>query len=355
MTSRDFLTDLFTKGEIGAAIAALLENARHSEYAAVQQEICTQASRFNTVEREFRLGKLDTDEYNKEKARINAAVWDIIQQSPTAVSQRKNLSDYHRHTCDRAEQNEAFGLHYDGSRAAKKHFFALVGGEYQAHDGLFRRIGYDLEGRLHDYLNPDLPTACTVLKLDLTFDTSSNPDVYKQNVIKSLCAAAHIAPNAHAPLLDKNLAFILSHSPALRGLKSHDFACILLTISQYDWDARMTPVIVRWFIREFCAAELPEHSPTLLFFFALKYEETDDPLRTEVQQLVGDNTVVQALPELGMVPLRDIQRWFERYKHIEPDTRKRQEKLRSRFTQTEFYMEDVELELRRIIDEYNQT
>lgn len=355
MTSRDFLTDLFTKGEIGAAIDALLENARHSEYAAVQQEICTQASRFNTVEREFRLGQLDTNEYNKEKARINAAVWDIIRQVPTAAAQRKSLSDYHRHTCDRAEQNEAFGLHYDGNRAVKKHFFGLVGGEYQAHDGLFRRIGYDLEGRLHDYLNPDLPTACTVLKLDLTFDTSSNPDVYKQNVIKSLCAAAGIPPNAHAPLLDKNLAFILHNSPAMKGLKSSDFACILLTISQYDWDGRVTPVIVRWFIREFCAAELPDHSPTVLFFFAIKYEETDDALRAEVQQLVSDSTVVQALPELGMVPLRDIARWFERYKHIEPDTRKRQEKLRSRFTQTEFYMEDVELELRRIIDEYNQT
>lgn len=93
-------------------------------------------------------------------------------------------------------------------------------------------------------------------------EVSSNPDVYKQNIIKSLCAAAGIPPNAHAPLLDKNLGFLLRHSPAMQGLKPSDFVCTLLTITQLDWDSRMTPVILRWFIREFCAADLPDHSPT---------------------------------------------------------------------------------------------
>ena len=63
---------------------------------------------------------------------------------------------------------------------------------------------------------------------------------------------------------------------------------------------------------------------------------------------------MQALPELGMVEKRDIGQWLERYKQLSPNSRSRKELMKTAFgPESEYYMEDVELELKKIIDNFN--
>ena len=73
-----------------------------------------------------------------------------------------------------------------------------------------------------------------------------------------------------------------------------------------------------------------------------------------MQTAVQNSDIVQALPELNMVRKRDIGQWLERYKQIAPTSRARKDLLKTIFgEQAEHYMEEVEIELKKIIDQYN--
>ncbi|MEZ4985094.1 MAG: hypothetical protein R2795_08685 [Saprospiraceae bacterium] len=88
--------------------------------------------------------------------------------------------------------------------------------------------------------------------------------------------------------------------------------------------------------------------------FGIEYDDMDTPAKQEVVAAMQQADLLTPLPELGMVYQRDIGQWMERYKQISPNSRTRKELLQQAFGHAdEHYMEDVELELKKIIDQYN--
>lgn len=321
-------------------------------------EIDLQSSRLNTDKADYLRGTVTLEEHRVTLQRINEALLQLInqiKQTATPPEGAESLHDYHRYTCDRVEQNDTFERVFGQQKVNRAQFYYLYGGDLQSHEGMFRRIAYNLEGRLLDYLNPELTTSCKSLQVELTFDFSQQIDIYKENIVKSLFAAMSIPVNDHEPLLDRNLLYVVERSPKLQGLCEKDFVCIYLHISQYDWDPKLTPVAATWFIKTFCQPELPAESPQFLLFFAIEYDETDEELRKEVEAAIAQSEQVQALPELTMVHLRDIGRWMEKYKKIAPNSRDRKALMDQHFgSGDEHYMEDVELALQQIIDAFNK-
>jgi len=264
------------------------------------------------------------------------------------------LHDHHKFTCDRIEQSDHFHNLVATNQIKKVNFFSILGIELQSHEGVFNRFAYDMEGKLLDYLNPNMHTECESLKVPLTFDSSNNLTVYKQNILKSLFTALKVTPMDNGPILEKKLSFLLDKSPMLSKLGAEDFVCIFLNISQWDWDAKITPLVTRWFITEFCQDNLPESSPTFQFFFGLVMDEDDEGMQIEIREAIEKSEFIMRLPELGMVKPKDLHKWFAKYNFVINNSRDRKQKVKELFGgQTEKYMEDVELDLKKIIDHYN--
>ena len=325
-------------------------------------EIINLESQYTGTQREWlggRIAKADADLVVNRVTQAVLVIIDAIQpgdlKTEAASENQTVLHDYHRFTCDRVDQSDRFQQLFAEKRHQKIHFLYLYGMDLQSHRGIFRRIAYDLEGRLQDYLNPDLDAFSTALQIELTFDVSRDPEIYKQNILKSLLAALSVRVNEHEPLMEKNIVWLREQSPALQGLGKDDFVCIFVGISEWDWDKEITPQVTRWFIRNYCHVELPEDFPFILFFFGIMYEEDDSPIEKEVEEVVTQSELVTALPELGMVHMRDIGAWFNKYNFIAPSARELKDMRNQHFANaSEFYMDDVELALKRLIDEYNQ-
>ncbi len=326
---------------------------------AAYNETVQQEARYNQMDTERLGGRVSIENANLVFNQVTASVTKIIDnlepkdlKSNPSVS--RGLHEYHRFTCDRVDQSDKFQQLFTEKKATKTHFFYLYGLDLQSHKGMFRRIAFDLEGKLQDYLNPGLKSGSKSLQFELTFDVSRNPDIYKQNILKNLFAAFSVRVNEHDPISQKSLAWLQQTSPVLQGLGSNDYVCIFIAISQWDWDKEVTPAITRWFITEFCSAPLPADSPDYLFFFGIIYEEDDAQIEEEVEAMVAVSDLVTALPELGMVLKKDIGTWFNKYSFIFPGARELREIRDMHFKANEHYMEDVELTLQKLIDEYNK-
>lgn len=324
-------------------------------------EIIQLEIRFRSNESEYHGGRVSLDDYRLEYNRILNAVLFRIDAlkaenfSDTPKSEQHVLHDYHRYTCDRIDQSDRFQQFFSERRNEKVHFFYLYGMDVQSHGGMFKRIAFDLEGRLRDYLNPGMETGCKSIQVEMTLGVGGDPEVYKQNILKDLFAALSVRVNEHEPLTRKNITWLRENSPVLQGLGASDYVCIFAGISQWDWDKEMTPAITRWFINEFCQGDLPEDSPTYLFFFAIIYEEDDSQIEQEVEAVISQATSVHALPELNMVQMRDIGAWFSRYKFIASSASELKNMRQQYFGQAgEYVMEDVEIKLKQLIDEYNR-
>ncbi|MEZ4985093.1 MAG: hypothetical protein R2795_08680 [Saprospiraceae bacterium] len=94
------------------------------------------------------------------------------------------MHDYHAYTCDRVEHSDSFRQYFQQQQEAVQFYF-LYGGDLQSHEGLFRRIAYDLEGRLQDYLNPALQTHIAAIQMEMTFEFSRQLEHYQQNILRS--------------------------------------------------------------------------------------------------------------------------------------------------------------------------
>ncbi len=318
-----------------------------------------QFARVNLVVQNFQQGLMTMPEYQTNLLQINNGILFLLDEckkvAPAAniSSAGPTLHEYHAYTCDRVEQKDTFRKYFS-EQDNPVQFYFLYGGDLQSHEGMFRRLAYDLEGRLQDYLNPELQTSIQAVQLEMTFEFSRQLDHYKQNILRSLFSTVGLPPNEHEPLMEKDLTYVLERSPRLLNLKPTDFVCTYLHISQYDWDAALTPAAASWFINEFCHKGQIQSATTVLFFLAIEYDETDEEIRKQVVEALDAAESLRPLPELGMVHQRDIGRWLERYKQTSPNSRSRRELLRNVFgSATEHYMEDVELELKKIIDQYN--
>ena len=326
-----------------------------------QRDVELQLARVSMAVQAFTKGIKPMAEYDAERLKITDTALMLVEECEREKDGEKasihtsGLSEYHAYTCDRVDHSDAFRQTF-GQSTENPQYFSLYGGDMQSHEGFFRRMSYDLEGSLQNYLNAELTSTSQALQLEVTFESSKQLDIYKQNVLKSLFSTFGLSANEHEPLMSKDLPYVLERSPRTTGLKSTDYICIYIHISEYDWDAQLTPEAASWFVKEFCGAPLPDDTTPVLVFFAVEYDEDDEKIRGEVQSTILEIEKIKALPELDMVSKRDIGQWLERYKQVAVNTKARKQILKEVFGQTEeHYMEDVEIELKKIIDQYNNT
>lgn len=322
-------------------------------------DIILQETRYREADTERLAGRLAFDQAGLVINQVRQSLLIIIDGLTTkdlrdAASASQGLNAYHSLTCDRRDQSEKFEELFKLNEAKKVHYFYLYGLDLQSHKGFYKRIAFDLEGRLQDHLNPGFSSGCKSIKIELTFDVSRNLEIYKQNILKNLFAALSVRTNEHDPLTQKSMAWLLDQSPVLKGLGANDFVCIFVAISQWDWDKTVTPAITKWFIEEFCGPGMPADSPSFLFFFGIIFEEEEGTVELEVEAFIAQSQTVNALPELGMVGMADIGQWFNKYSLIAPGARELRELRTKHFGNTnEHYMEDVERTLEELIEAYN--
>ncbi len=362
MQSLDDIRGLITESKTKLALEALQQWAE-SHLPEQRNTVDLLLARFHQNAQAFVVGTVSMEDYQVEVTRINQGVLTLIDAfrapapapgaTAAAPAPRPALHEYHAHTCDRVSHSDTFRTHFAGVDTHRVLFYYLYGGDLQSHEGFFRRTAYHLEGRLEDYLSSGVAATRRVLQLEMTFEFSRQPELYKQNILRSFFTMLKLPPNEHEPLLTRDLCYVLDQSPLLKGMSADDFVCVYLHISEYHWDAALTPAAARWFIREFCEAEPAADRPRFLFFFAIEYEEDHESIRDQVRTALEQSDYVLALPELDMVEQRDIALWLETYKQLAPGTRERKTLLKDNFPDEEHYMEDVELALRRIIDQYN--
>jgi len=321
-------------------------------------EVLLQESRFNENETERLGGRVSFENAALVTNQVRQACLLLIDNlRPTDLKEKPGQSfhEYHSYTCDRVEQSDRFKEILISENTRKNHYFYLYGFYLQSHKGLFKRIAYELEGRLRDVLNPNQESGSKTLQIDLPLKYSNNVEVFKLDILKDFFTAFGLAVNECEPLLEKNLAWLRQNSPALQGYGPDDYVCVFVSISEWDWDKKITPEITRWMIQNFCEVEMPADSPSFLFFFAVSYEDENSPVEQQVEEVISKGKFVVGLPELNMVPMRDIASWFNRYSFIRESARDLVALRNQYFANArEHYMDDVETVLRKIIDEYNQ-
>ncbi len=266
------------------------------------------------------------------------------------------LHDYHKFTCNRDLQKVEFQQTIDAPVAPQVQYFYVYGAELESHQGFFNRVGYELEGRLLDFYNPNLELQCIAAREVITLSHIPNPQLYRREIIKALFATFTDRLNEQEPLDGKTLRDLYDISDTLRDKKSSDYVCLLLRITEDDWDAAQTPDVVTWLIESFFNVDLPPGAPRFLVFFGLIFYEDDGAIEKEVVTAVKKGKYLKLLPELEPVGMKDIRRWLQKYHLVwNDDPLQRQELLDSHFSDKQvFNMIEVERKLQKIIDQYNE-
>ncbi len=321
-------------------------------------EVELQYSKFQKNERSNREGILTTDEYKAEYNKINKALIDLIaicekeKEAPAATS-KTTLKEHHKYTCDRIPQVRSFIQLKENQEQEKIHFLYLYGGDLHAHKGCVNRIAFSLDGRDKDHIGTR--TSQTTLVKSFSFATLEDEEQDKIELIKRLMAEFEVVINVQDALLEKDLSYILDESPSLQQKDGEDNVCVMITISEDDWDKEATPKLVYWFIEHFCKIRLSSNQPSFYFFFAIEYYDDEGEVVDEVEAVIRTASYVRPLPRLDMVSYKDIRRWFnDKYREVEENSVVRRAKLEDNFGKSgDFYMSEIQLKLKKIIDEVN--
>ena len=310
-------------------------------------EVCLQEKRFTENKNEYQAGRLSDEHAGLENRKIDKAIIDLIdaiQPTDRKENSGQQLNHSHIYLCDRVAQNDAFTQASMVKLKDKSRFFYLYGFYKEKHKSLFERFSMDFQAGGSKVINLEIP---------ITF--SQNMDVFKVNFLKEFLRKFEIHINEQEPLLDKDLGWLCNTSVPLQGLDENDYVCAFIHISEWDWDSQLTPDLTRWFIHDFCETELPANSPNFLFFFAVSYEEDDSPVEAEVRKLIEESETVIGLPELEKVGFRDIAQWFSRFNFVKIKEKDAATLRNENFNRSESYhMDTVEIELRKIIDQFNE-
>jgi hypothetical protein len=309
--------------------------------------------RYRKNKRREQEGTASRADMNLEDNQIRKGLLTLIGELPDHPYGARGLPPIHEHhkfTCNREDQYE--GFQELRKQQEKIHYYYIYGLENHSHRGLFRRFAYDLEGKLDDYLNPNIET-CKVFRAEIPCPYKKGEELYKREMIRKLFVKFCNSVNDQEPLLDKTLLDLLNSSPHLRNYQSGDHVCIFFSIHELDWHDKLTPGLVLWFIENFCAVELPPDSPQFFFFFGVLYEDEGSEVREQVQEVLKTAKYLSELPELDMVSHKDIRRWFLMYQLYDTSTERKQKISELFGDRREFYMETVEQRLGRLIEEYN--
>ena len=339
-----------------------------AETSGLRKDLSTIESGFRLCKSEYSKNKISFDEYSRHAARASDALCQMF--APAGASKPCLHAGYHAFTCNRESQTAQFAQYFNERRTAGEQiqFYYLYGGRYQSHESLSKRLVQERGG-----MQRGLARSATV-KVgtgSVHFDVCADLECSKVEFITRLCEAYSINPNAYADLKTKRLDFILQESSVLRGLRQEDF--ILCYIEVSEWDNQLVPNVAEWFINEFCNCALRADAPTSIFFFGVNYRETDDRIPREIEVTLKNSPRTSALPELMMIEEQNLEDWIRHYarplgiaNNSDRDTlfddilakvrTKQQSSPRKQVPGKEhlLHMDDVETELKRVIDQKNE-
>jgi hypothetical protein len=307
-------------------------------------------ARYRESNRAGVLGLIDFKDESRQFANINQALIWLVDRLKEADLKPVLLVGHTANglyalSCDRNDQYDFFDELRPQFQPGSLHFFYLYGGELQAHKSFFRRIYLELAGRYAD--QPERP----VTAVDFAVEDCRRPELLRQRFLRNLYAALGLKPLDNSPLAHQNFADLLLKADKTRDLRRGSYLCVFVHVSHWYWDRTLTPDVARWFIAQFCPAQLDPDSPTVLFFFAFDFnEEENEGVRDEVLEVVhAEAEQVRPFPELDMVRKRDVAQWLVRYdRHF--GAGERQKILQN--IASEYCMADLEPILKKLIDDY---
>ena len=209
----------------------------------------------------------------------------------------------------------------------------------------------------YDYVNR-ASAQYQVREFKIPFPKDSDIENLKIEVPRKLFEFFEVEQSAMERVRDKNLAFVLSpeSKSLLSDFRGKDKVCILFQLNESRWDKDLTPKIAEHLIADFCVNCLPEDSPEFYFFFSIEYDEDNRTIRKQIDEALGEAHFTQGLPELDMVSHADIKDWFLEYDIFWDSGKKRRQAIKEFFpdAEEEYYMEDVQDILEKVINKINE-
>ena len=333
------------------------DNPTHPFY----KDILLRSGDYHELLHENRKGTLTYETFSAKSRAIDDAIIEIIKSCQAFIANQEEIPlvfrNYHSLAVNRSSQSIVFKDLFKSEK--KLQFFSIYGEEYHFHKSMFERIAFEKEGKLNDRLGTLLYTNKKPKMVQVQPFSKGFGDLndYKKGLLTSFFGAFNLKPNEYAPLLDKKFRQVLENSPRINN-KDYEYVWVFLNIEENVWDPVIIPKLVRWFINDFCKNELPIDSPKFVFFFGIIYEEEDETVKKEVQQLLENSQLVETIPELNMVTKADIEEWFSLYQRFMPRKRMQKELMKTcmqNLAEYEkngtYFMEDVQEELVSIIKE----
>ena len=356
------IKNLVASGKLDKAVEAFClwvdENPNHK----LANDILLLSGAYHKLLLDFHKGTKTQEVFNTECTKIGESILFFVKECElTSDSQDDNppiFRNYHALSIDRSEQAQSFNSLFKPDSSFQ--FFFIYGEEFHAHESMFERIAYEKEGKLLDHLNVGLHKRENPQTIIIPpFRKGIDLDDYKKGILTYFFGAMGLPPNEHEPILEKNFAYLLEHSPRINTDADHVW--IFLNIEEEVWHPVIIPEMARWFILEFCGDKVEGRKTIFSFFFGVIYEEGSQKVRDEVKQVITQSNLVKAIPELDMVERKDIEEWFGLYKQFMPRTRQRKEllkkcleNLREYEENGTYYMDDVKPELEDIIEQINE-
>lgn len=356
------LKDLVGEDKPDEAFRLLREDVLRSD-GELYNELAIIQSNYRRAQRE---GNLNLIEYREKNLTFNSAshalLWvidkmevdDLGSRYRLKAGSRPALPDYHAYTIDRVEQSDQLQLNFFDTPGpeAKARFFYLYGDARQAHAELVKRASYDFGGQLLGW-REQAPAAAPKLVVCKP-PVNENPKLFYINLVREVLTQMGCPPAAQQPIGSRRLNEALANDK-MRGLGPDDLVFVLLSIDDYNWRPRTTPVVVNDFIQQFCRCELPDSAPRFFFFFGLEYSKDNARVRQEVHEAVAQSDLIEALPELLPVGRDHIAEWFSRYRELLEDGLDAQAMAARLFPGADAIdMIDAVNQVKTIIDLYNR-
>lgn len=356
------IKNLVANGKLDKAVEAFFlwadENPNHIR----SRDIIALSGNYHKMLLDYHKNIITQEIFNTECAKISESILFFLKEceySKDSQSDHQTIfPNYHALSINRYKQTKSFNDLFNPDIPFQ--FFFIYGEELHAHQSMFERIAYEKEGKLFDHLNAELhkrenPQTIVVPPFRKGIDL----DDYKKGMLTYFFGAMGLPPNEHEPILEKDFAYLLEHSPRINAHAEHVW--IFLNIEEDVWHPVIIPEVARWFILEFCGDSNGGRKTIFSFFFGVIYEEGSQKVRDEVRQVVAQSDLVKAIPELDMVERKDIEEWFGLYKQFMPRARQRKELLKKCLENLKeyeengtYYMDDVKPELEDIIEEINE-
>lgn len=320
------LKDLVGEDKPDEVFRLLREDVLRSD-GELYNELAIIQSNYRRAQRE---GNLNLIEYREKNLTFNsvsqALLWvidkievdDLGSRYRLKAGSRPALPDYHAYTIDRVEQSDQLQLNFFDTPGpeAKARFFYLYGDARQAHAQLVKRASYDFGGQLLGW-REQAPAAAPKLVVCKP-PVNENPKLFYINLVRDVLSQMGCPPAAQQPIGSRRLNEALANDK-MRGLGPDDLVFVLLSIDDYNWRPRTTPVVVNDFIQQFCRCELPDSAPRFFFFFGLEYSKDNARVRQEVHEAVAQSDLIEALPELLPIGPEHLAEWFSRYRELLED------------------------------------